>query len=544
MLSPVTENLKFMIHEVRAQVEQTLEYFNQPSRALVDRIRARDDYVDTMKSLILDKTFRLLQGSGLTKKEVQLLRSTNTVATNLERIADFSVNMLRQTQHLGDLRFLSRYDYHPFFHEVLGALGRVERFLDQKDLGRAFRICQSEFLLDELYGAAFGRILSELRAGGPPGDLITLLMIFHYLERMGDSLLNIGEAYIFSVVGERLKIQQYQALTESLSASGLKTPISDVEFEAIWGGRSGCRISVVNDTSETDPSRPVLFKHGGLAKITSEKENIETWEKLAPGLPPQVRGFVPGQDQTGSLLLEYLPGCTFQDLVVTKGEARMKDALYMIEETIGQVWSETLKPEPVRAGFLDQMRTRVEGVLRLHPDFERSPAAIGAFSIPSLAGLLDALEPVDQALYAPFSVLIHGDFNVNNILYNPVTERLHFIDLHRSRQTDYIQDVSVFLVSIFRLPVFKTELRRRMNQAIMDFLEFAKDFASRNGDDTFDARLALGLARSFYTSTRFELNRRFARKMYFIAVYLLEKLRAHPAGTWERFELPGEVLVY
>ena len=110
--------------------------------------------------------------------------------------------------------------------------------------------------------------------------------------------------------------------------------------------------------------------------------------------------------------------------------------------------------------------------------------------------------------------------------------------------SDYVQDVSVFLISVFRLPVFDHRTRRRLNWSIMDFFEFARKFSVENRDETFEARLALGLGRSFFTSTRFELNRKFARKMYMRSVYLLERLTEHQGRPWSEFVLPGEVLIY
>ncbi|MEW6262064.1 MAG: PhoU domain-containing protein [Thermodesulfobacteriota bacterium] len=545
MLTAVTENLRFMVNEVIAQVEQAFKFFAEPTRAMMDKINSRDDYIDNQKSMIEEETYVLLQSGGkLTRTQANLLRSINTIASNLERIADFAVNMLRQAGHLSNPGFIGNFEYESFFEEVLVGLKRIVPALDRKDINLAFRICQCEFKLDEVYGARFKRILSNLCAGGEQGNLVTCLLIFHYLERMGDSLLNIGEAIIFGLVGEKMKIQQYRALSESLTASGLNTAISEMEFESIWGTRSGCRIGVVGEKAQPDSARPVLFKHGNLKKLKKERENIERWEQLVPGLPPQVRGFVPGEEDDGAILLEYLPGRTFQDIVLTAEAALMMKSLALIERTMGQVWLATMKPEPVRADFVEQVRSRMEAVYRLHPDFNKKPRWIGDLKLNSFAELLEALEEVERQLEAPFSVFIHGDFNINNLIYDPDMEQLHFVDLHRSAQTDYIQDVSVFLTSLYRLPFFESEIRHRLNFAIMDFFEFAKDFAASREDRTFEARLALGLGRSFFSSTRFELNRKFAKKMHLLSLYLLEKLVAYQGRPWPDFELPGEILIY
>ena len=541
----VYENLRFMVNEVNIQVEQTRRFFSEPNLKAVDKIKSRDKYIDTLKSLIQEKTYEILISSPyLEKNQINMIRSMNIISMNLERIADFSVNMIRQSGHLNDISFFQNFDYEGFFKEILEGLSRIEPAINQREKGLAFRICQCEFNLDELYGDNFKRILIELKSSRETGNLVTVLMMLHYLERMGDSLLNIGEAIIYALIGENLKIQQFKGLSDSLDASGLETPISDVEFESIWGTRSGCRIGRVEEKSGENNARQVLFKHGDYKKLKKEKENIEHWEGLFSGLPPQVCGFVPGSDDDGSILLEYLPGCTFQHLMLAEDDKIMKDALFMIQETLGQAWQMTMRPEPARADFIQQVRSRMEAVYRLHPEFQRQSGSINNLKLLCYNDLIDSMTCLDQELISPFSIFIHGDFNVNNIIYDPSRERIHFIDLHRSAMTDYVQDVSVFLISTYRLPVFELPIRGRLNFVIMDFFEFAKNFALSHNDETFEARLALGLARSLFTSTRFELNRRFAKKMYLLSVYILEKLIAWQGNPWEEFELPGEFLVY
>ncbi|MGD8629560.1 MAG: hypothetical protein PVG72_02415, partial [Gammaproteobacteria bacterium] len=113
-----------------------------------------------------------------------------------------------------------------------------------------------------------------------------------------------------------------------------------------------------------------------------------------------------------------------------------------------------------------------------------------------------------------------------------------FIDLHRSRYMDYVQDVSVFMVSNYRLQVLDVPLRRRILQLTRDFYRFAADFAEKSGDRTFEIRLALGLARSFVTSTRFILDKSLARAMFMRSRYLLEQVLATEPGQEKSYRVP------
>jgi hypothetical protein len=57
------------------------------------------------------------------------------------------------------------------------------------------------------------------------------------------------------------------------------------------------------------------------------------------------------------------------------------------------------------------------------------------------------------------------------------------------------------------------------------------------GDRSFELRLALGLARSFATSTRFVLDRTLARSMWMRARYLIESVLASKPNN-KYFEIP------
>ncbi|MFH1061221.1 MAG: PhoU domain-containing protein [Pseudomonadota bacterium] len=537
------ENLRFLILEVHKQIEETLNFIASPSQRLLEHINGRDDYIDNMKSLIEERSFAFLTGTISDRRTSNLLRSINTIASNLERIADFAVNIVNQMQFLNDPNFLARYDYQTYFEEVFAGLEIIIDAIARQDLAQAFRICQCEFHLDGLYKANLDQILEELKQGRETSNLVTALFIFRYLERMGDSLLNVGEAIIFAIIGEKLKIHQYEALRDTLAASGLEAPMSEVEFASIWGTRSGCRIGTVQEQSEDGRAQRVIFKEGNLHKIQREKDNIERWQELMPGLPPRVFGYQEAEG-AASLLLEYLGGCTFQEVILNSDKEILENALFLIVETTNAIWRATRKDNPVNAGFVNQLRSRIEDVYRVHPRFERAPMSIGSQQVRSLGELIHHASDVGAALPAPFSVFIHGDFNVNNIIYHHTEQRVHFIDLYRSADSDYVQDVSVFLVSNFRLPVARSRLRDRISFVVLEFLRFARAFARESGDVNFEARLALGLLRSFFTSTRFELNTEFARAMYLRSVYLMEKLLDHRGQPWPEFKLPENVLVY
>jgi len=537
------QKIQFMVLEVSKQVDDTLSVLIKPEEDLIEKVAARDDYIDNFKNVIENTCFsRMESHSRLDKKGIDFIRAANIISNNLERISDFCVNIASQTRYLTRKNFMDQYEYRPFFRQIQGAMDLVVRALFHRNLSLALRICRAEFVLDKLYKHNFDKIIDQLQAGREAHNLVTSLFIFRYLERMGDSLLNIGEAVIFSVVGEKLKIHQYQALRESLDTLGLELPLRDVDFESIWGTRSGCRISKVS-YEEARNARGVIFKEGKQKKILRERANILLWEEIFPGLTPKVFGFQEGPDNA-SILLEFLTGCTFQEVLFNDDQEILENAFFLIQETAALIWQKTLKPEPRPSTFGAQLLSRVDDVFVAHPDLNAPDIRICDLALPSTMEIFERLREIEQELSVPFTVFIHGDYNINNIIYNQKEQRVHYIDVHRSKDDDYLQDLSVFLVSNFRVPIFESSVRDNLNDVNRRFLHFGRQFAREHGDTTFEARLAFGLTRSFITSTRFELNPDFAQSMFSRGIYLAEKIIAHQGKPWESFVVPEEMLRY
>jgi len=545
------ENFKFIVLEVENQTRSTRRFMDAPSRKRYGKITSRDDYIDNLKTIIENKCYsRIHTDRELDKIQLNKIRAIQVMCVNLEKIADYFVNIVKQMQYLDDQAFIQRYDYSEIYEIILDRLSMILEAFRNEDMSKALTICKAEPELDNAYKIVFDRVMNEMGMGRDAQSLITVIFIFRYLERVGDALLNIGEAIIFSILGERIKIEQFEALQVTLTKSGFSDSFNDIDFSAIWGSRSGCRIGRVEARDSDEQSsgreeRGSIYKEGNLEKIRKEHESILRWKQTFPALVPDIYGFHEDPEKnSGSMLVEFLNGCTLDEVVLSADDEFVGNALFVFESTVLETWTTSLEKLPVKTNYIRQIKARLNSVLQTHPEFWREHRSLGSSHVNSTEELLDTCAKAEAELEAPFSVFIHGDFNINNVVYDHESQQVHYIDLYRSRDFDYVQDASVFLVSNFRIPLFDSFHRSRINSVIRQFYGFMKGFAEKHEDPTFNARLAFALARSFYTSTRFELNYSFAKEMYNRSMFLLEKIYHYRGGPWENFSLPEAVLYY
>src|SRR5207247_1612558 len=141
-------------------------------------------------------------------------------------------------------------------------------------------------------------------------------------------------------------------------------------------------------------------------------------------------------------------------------------------ETVRDVWLATAVKEPPAVGFARQISERLPELFALHPRLEslrKGETRIFGIRHGSLSELLERVRKIEATLAPPVAVRIHGDFNTSNVVYDAGRDRVHFIDVHRSGQGDYVQDIGVLLVSNLRNPIEDPRIvaeLRRLNRLI------------------------------------------------------------------------------
>ena len=557
-------DFKLLLAEVTQYLDQVRTYLTGPSGAInspnakvnTDDLHQKLAYISTLALKARNQNFNM-ERVGPDETDCRHYHGLASVAMMLFRIAELALNVVRQCRHLSRVDFMDPYELDDFFDDIDQGLALIRPALEQRRIKLVIGLCRVEEKLDAHYADRVAQLIQELESGcGSPGDRVTGLMIVHYLERIGDSLLEIGEEILHIFLGENLSFAHYQAVSTIIKDvwGCSDQDLMDTEgfFHSIWSGRSGCRVGVVApqvggapNLRFGGPQERVIFKHGPIVKLEKEKVNLELWGQLWPGLPPVVKDLVVAENgKEATLILEYIPGLTLKNKFQTSTDDDPLKNLNGVLHLMGDIWQETKVEEKCPSNFVQQAQKRLGPVRSLYPELIDFQGSLGRLEIKPLARLLEEAAWLEKKVMAPFTVRIHGDFNLSNIMLEEGAERYRLIDFYRSRLSDYAQDLTVMIMSILRLSIREYSERQRLCHAAQHVFTFGKSFAAAQNDPTLEARLAFGMARSYLTSARFEPRRSVATRFIGYSRHLWEKLivYGYEGQPWSEFKLDPRVL--
>lgn len=517
----INHNMLFLIAEVGSQISGLQRYISIPTVANAAAVTERSGYAFNLKVRIHNDSHQYIASHHQHKTDSQVFNAINTIASNLERVAELCRDCIQHATKLNNKACLQADEYLLLLDRVASGISLIDKAILENDTQFALKISSVEQRLKQASEKLIKKYTIALKEKKHTEDLISALFVARSVEHMGDALLNIGEAIISGHLGQPLNIERYHSLN-SFVEELQKNKTQQLVVETIAETRSGSAISGISESGD-DENIVAIFKDGKKRKLNEERDSVASWHKIYPGIAPKILSYNK-QGESAALLIEHLEGLTFEEILLKQPQKVQQQALKHLCKTLTSIWKATRRKKNIPANYIKQLKRRLPEVYSIHPQFKQGKNRIAKLELNSFEKLLKKAVAYEEHLKPGFSVYIHGDFNSDNIIYDPLEKKINFIDLHRSCYMDYVQDVSVFMVSNYRLQVLDRKLRQRVLELTLNFYQFAADFAEKSGDISFEQRLALGLARSFATSTRFILDQSLANAMFLRSRYLIEQL--------------------
>ena len=552
----VKDNIKFLYLETSQQLERLCKVFaSNPTQNAKD-IESRHEYILNLGNIVQNDcidaigkksksnlSHRCLYDSALHLKNIST--EVWTLATIESQHLDIK-NRKLLAQNKSPLRELSIKIHQLFL--------LAEPFFRDTDTGIGKELCDAVDELNSMLGDYINTIKAQATDSTRPvtqdepktinsDEVVYLVHLFDHLEKIGLHLTHLGESLLSIDHQQILTIHQFRVLNTTMKSMESTGTNEAYSLQPVAETKSGCSISgVTSENTKEQDDYLAIYKGGKSDKIRNEKEQFETWDQMFPGVAPKIISFNE-KGKSAGLLIEYIKGRTFEQLLLAKNSEETTLALDQILQDMKGFWLNTLNRDNTpSANYIKQLKKRLPKVLSVHPEYSEPSLSIDTKTFNSLNQDIDACLDIEKQISTPFSVYTHGDLNIDNIIYEQQEQRSRFIDLHRSSHMDYLQDISVFMVSCYRLQVIDPVVRKAIQSSMHQIFYFAKTFAIEQQDTTFDLRLALGLARSFITSTRFILDDTFSNDLFYRGRYLLQTIARQDKNKLTDYHLPKDVL--
>jgi aminoglycoside phosphotransferase len=540
VLLTLQEHVYFLLNEVETHCHIVELFFTSGATGLLPNIRGRRGYVQALREKADIETARLLERRKVNTTFHAQVSGMHSLVIALEMLTKHCFDCVREGT-------LSAPYEHPAGQDCCKLAKRIRRALRLVKVGVADNRRRTGIKLGRRTHkllASYNELQAQtLRAKLTLSDeqLQAAILSNVGLKRLIEQLSVVAEALIKADLGQVATLQNYPHLLDS--ASNLNYNLKDLKVRRLALTRSGSAIAAISHKSESGKNVLAVYKEGDRIKIDEEVAGVNHWRTIDPRLAPSVLSQTGRlnngeENEQSSLLIEHIPGKTLEKLLLDGDKDGAQAALNILFKTLNKTWKTTLTPESCSAKFMLQLQKRIGDSRRVHPEFFKDEERICGYVSASFDELVERVAIQETQWRAPFSVLTHGDFNVDNLIYDDVEQRIYFIDLHRASYFDYVQDLSVLMVSIYRLQVLSGVTRKQMMDSAKAVYHFGRRFANRQQDETFEVRLAAGLARSFATSTRFIFDKKLASRMHLRARYLLERLAKLTPEQAQTFTLP------
>ncbi len=182
---------------------------NQDVDAALEVIEDDKD-INQLEEFINDRVILLIAKQSPVATDLRRLVVTIKVASDMERVGDYAVNIAKETIRIGNQELLPQIGQIQQMQKLAVAMLRqvIDAFVEE-DVIKAKEIAELDDQVDELYGDVIRKLM---RAGGEnPGRLsqITqLAFISRYMERSADHATNIAEQLFYLVRGQHYDLNK------------------------------------------------------------------------------------------------------------------------------------------------------------------------------------------------------------------------------------------------------------------------------------------------------------------------------------------------
>ncbi|NBI06771.1 phosphate signaling complex protein PhoU [Senegalia massiliensis] len=204
------KKLKKMLFDMGILAEEIIDIsinsLLKKDEKLANRAIKLDEKVDEMEYIIERKCLELIALQQPMAKDLREISAILKIITDIERIGDHGVNIAKVTKRISKEEYIKPLIDIPKMADISKEMIRrsLESFVE-KDVQLAKQVAKMDDTVDNIYEEIYVELLNKLTEDKRiMNQVINLLFIGRYIERIADHTTNICEKIIFMVDGKRI----------------------------------------------------------------------------------------------------------------------------------------------------------------------------------------------------------------------------------------------------------------------------------------------------------------------------------------------------
>lgn len=193
---------------VEQMIEKAVDSLARQDLSLADEVFQMELQIDDLELVIEDKCLKLIATQQPMAKDLRRITAGFKIITDLERMADYSVDIAKVTKRLSGEELIKPLIDIPRMANITKKM--VNDALDsyvREDVELATQMCKDDDMVDHIYSQIFRELLTYMLENQKTITQATyLLFVGRYIERIADHATNIGERVIYLVTGERKEL--------------------------------------------------------------------------------------------------------------------------------------------------------------------------------------------------------------------------------------------------------------------------------------------------------------------------------------------------
>lgn len=189
-------------------IDLSMKALIERDTSLVEKVLELEDKVDDFDNRLEQRCARLIATQQPMAKDLRIIAAAFKVITDVERIADYSVDIAFKAKTLALVPPLKPYKDFPRMAELNRQMltTALEAYVS-RDIELCKKVGEMDHEVDRLYNVTFGELVELMKKSPENVERgAHLLLVGRYLERIGDHITNIAERIIYTETGEMISL--------------------------------------------------------------------------------------------------------------------------------------------------------------------------------------------------------------------------------------------------------------------------------------------------------------------------------------------------